>query len=59
MHENYDKNKESPYFKYWNINSLYGWAVPKNDFKYVEKISQFNKDFIKRYNNGINDGYFL
>ena len=59
MHENYDKNKKSPYFKYGNINSLYGWAVPQNGFKYVEEISQFSKDFIKRYNNDINDGYFL
>ena len=34
---NYDKNEESSYLKYWNINNLYGWAIsqkfPLNDFK--------------------------
>ena len=36
MHENYDKNKESPYFKYGNINSLYGWAVPQRFHKKIQ-----------------------
>ena len=29
--KNYDKNKESPFLQYWNVNNLYGWAV--NDFQ--------------------------
>ena len=49
--ENYDKNKGSSYLKYWNVNSLYGWAMlqklPANNFEWIEDTSQFNKDFIK------------
>ena len=25
--KDYDKNKESPYIQYWNVNNFYGWAV--------------------------------
>ena len=25
--KDYDKNKESWYLKYWNVNNLYGWAI--------------------------------
>ena len=25
--KNYDKNKESLYLKYWDINNLYGWGM--------------------------------
>ena len=38
----YDKNKESPYLKYWNVNNFYGWAMLQkllvNDFKWNEKL---------------------
>ena len=47
----YNKNTESSYFRYWDVNNLYGWAMsqrlPGNGGKWVENTSQFNKDFIK------------
>ena len=47
----YDKNKESSYLKYWDVNNLYGWTMsqtlPINDFKRVEDISEFNESFKK------------
>ena len=27
--KHYNKDKESVYLKYWNINNLYGWAMSK------------------------------
>ena len=49
-----DKNKESSYFKHWDVNNLYGWAMSQklsiNGFKWVEDLSEFNYYFIKSYN---------
>ena len=33
--------------------------LPRNDFKWVEEISQFNEDFVKLYNEDSNIGYFI
>ena len=50
----YDKNKESPFLKYWGINNLYSWAIlqklPGNGLKWVKHLSQFDEDSIKSYN---------
>ena len=60
--KDYDKNEESSYLKYQNVNNLYGWAksqkLPVNGFKWVEDPSEFIKDFRKKYNEESNKGYF-
>ena len=47
-------DKESLYLKYWYVTNLYGLIMSqklqKIFFKWIEDTSQFNKDFIKRYN---------
>ena len=61
--KDYDKNKEPLYPNYWDVNSLYGWAMPQKlsvgGFKWVECTSQFSKDFIENYNEDSDEGYFL
>ena len=61
--KNYDKNKESSYLKYRDVNNLHEWAtsqkLPVNVFKWVEETSQFNEDFIKNYNDDSNEGCFF
>ena len=61
--KDYDKNKESSYLKYCDVNNSYGWVMsqklPVNDFKWVEHISEFNEDFIKSYNGDNDEGYFF
>ena len=50
----YNKDVISSYLTYLVANILYGWAMsqklPVNGFKSVEKLSRFNKMFIKNYN---------
>ena len=52
--KDYNKNKESSYLQYWNVNNLYGWVIsqnlPVNNFEWIKDTSQFNEDFIKSYN---------
>ena len=49
--KNFDKNKESPYLKYWNVNNLYGQKMshklPVADVKWYEDVSEYNEYFIK------------
>ena len=59
----YDKNIESCYLQYRDVNNLCGWAIsqklPVNNFEWIKDTSQFSKDFIKNYNDEIDEGHFL
>ena len=61
--EDYDKNKESSYIQYWDINNLYDWEMlqklPVNKFEWIKDTSLFNEYFIKNYNEESDEGYFL
>ena len=50
--KDYDKNKESPYLKYWNENNIFGRELSQNlpvdNFGWIEDTFQFNEDFIKK-----------
>ena len=61
--KDYDKNKESSYIQYWDVNNLYGWAMlqklPVNNFEWIKDTSQFNEDFINNYNEESDEVYYL
>ena len=61
--KNYNKDMESSYLEYLDVNNLYGWAMsqkrPVNGFEWVEGLYQFKEDFIKNYDEDSNKGYFL
>ena len=61
--KDYDENKESSHLQYWDVNNWYGWAmskkIPGNNFEWIKDTSQFNEDFIKKYYEESNEGYFL
>ena len=61
--KNYDKSIESSYIAFLDASNLYAWAMsqklPVNGFKWVKKLSEFNKDFIKNYDENSDKGYFL
>ena len=44
--KDYDKNKESSYIQYWDVNNLYDWPMlqklPVNNFEWIKYTSQFN-----------------
>ena len=59
----YDKNKESSYIQFYEVNNLYGWAMlqnlPKNNFEWIKDTSQLNEDFTKKYKEEGDEGCFL
>ena len=61
--KNYDKNKESLYFQYWDLNSLYDRAMlqklPGNNFEWIGDTSQYTENFRKNYNEESDEGYFV
>ena len=61
--KNYDKNIKSSYVVHLDANNLYGWAMsqklPVNGFKWVKKLTKFDKRFIKNYDENSNLGSFL
>ena len=61
--EDYGKNKESSYLKYWDVNNLYGWAIshkfPVEKFEWIKDTSRFNEDFIKSYDEKSDEGYIF
>ena len=42
----YDKNKESLYIQYWDINHLFGWEMSQKlqikNFEWMKDTSRFN-----------------
>ena len=51
--KDYDKNKESSYLQYLDVNNLHCWALPQklsvHNLEWIKDTSQFNKNFIKNY----------
>ena len=61
--KNYNKNEESSYIQYLDLNNLYGWAMsqklPVNGLKWVNDVTETNEEFIKNYDENSDKGYSL
>ena len=61
--KDYDKNKESSYLKYWNVNALYGLSMtqklPVNNFEWIKDTFKSNEDFIKNITKKVIKDNFL
>ena len=61
--KNFNEDMISSYPIYLDASNLYGWAMPQklpmNGFKWVNKLSQFNENFIRNCNENSDIGYFL
>ena len=58
-----DKNKESSYAEYGDVNSLYRWVISQkllvSNFEWMQDTSEFNVDFMKNCNEESSEGYFI
>ena len=61
--KDHDKNKDSSYLKYWDVNNIYGWAMsqrlPVNNFDWIKDTPKSNEDFVKSFNGESDEEYFL
>ena len=61
--KNYDKNKESSFLIYSDVNNLYGWTMSQNlpvgSFMWIKDVSKIDEEFIKNYDNDSNIGFLL
>ena len=59
----YMKNYEFSYIQYLDANNLYGWAMskklPVNGFKWINDVTEIDKEFIKSYEEDSDKGYIL
>ena len=50
--KNYDKNEESSFLEYLDVNNLYGFELiqplPVDGFKFVKNMSKIDEEFIKK-----------
>ena len=57
--KDYDKYKESSCLQYWDLNNLQSCTMsqklPVNNFEWIKYTSQYNEDFIKNYNEVMED----
>ena len=53
--KDYDKNKESSFFNYWDVNNLYGWTMSQklsaNNFEWIKHVEKTVNPSIKVYIN--------
>ena len=60
--KNYDEKEESSFLQYFDVNSMYAWAMTQRlsvgGFKWIEDISKIDKDFIKNYDENSDIGNF-
>ena len=62
--KSYNKDEESSYLIYWDVNNLYVWwatsqKLPADSFERVKNTSQFNESCMKNYDEDSDKGYIL